>query len=179
MKPLLRITVLGTPAPQGSKKFVGEHNGRPLMAESSKKVGPWRRIVTKTARQVMAGAPPLDGPLVAVMTFTLPKPVSAPKTRRTWPIRYPDGSKLLRSTEDALTDAGVWADDARAVSVVAHKRYPNEGRDALQVPGVVIEVYPADVVDVTVQSTPGVDVPMQQRLIDLEPRPISNEEFFA
>src|ERR1035441_4214633 len=44
-------------------------------------------------------------------------------------------SKLVRSTEDALTDAGAWDDDARIVECRSGKRYPGEGPDALDVPG--------------------------------------------
>lgn len=153
---MIRITVLGRPAPQGSKKFVGTNKaGRGILVESSKKVRPWRQEVKAAGELAMAGAPPLDGPLVCVMTFTVPKPASAPKTRRTWPSTRPDGSKLARSTEDALTDAGVWVDDARAVTVVAHKRYPGEGRNALHAPGAVIEIWPAHEVEVVVQPVSG------------------------
>jgi Holliday junction resolvase RusA-like endonuclease len=150
---MIRIVVLGSPAPQGSKKFVGTtKTGRGLMIESSKKVKPWRMDVKEAAEIVMASRPPLDGPLTVVMTFTLPKPATAPKTRRTWPCRKPDVSKLVRSTEDALTDAGVWADDARVVTLVARKVYPKEGLSALHAPGAVIEVFEADEVDVMVQA---------------------------
>jgi len=55
-------------------------------------------------------------------------------------MRTPDLSKLVRSTEDALTEAGIWKDDARVVECFASKRYPNEGPDALDVPGCVIEI---------------------------------------
>lgn len=110
---MIEFTVYGQPAPQGSKKFVGTtKTGRGLMVESSKKVKPWRQDVKAAAVEAMAGRPALDGALVAVMTFTLPKPTSAPKTRRSWPSRKPDLSKLVRSTEDAMTDAGIWVDAA-------------------------------------------------------------------
>jgi len=149
---MIRISLLGSPAPQGSKKFVGTTGtGRGLMVESSKKVRPWRQDVKAAAELVMAGRAPLDGPLIAVMTFTLPKPTSAPKTRRTWPCRKPDASKLARSTEDALTDAGVWTDDARVVTLISRKVYPNEGPSALQSPGAVIEIYVVNEAEVMVQ----------------------------
>lgn len=170
---MITITVLGSPAPQGSKNFVGMHGGHGMLVESSKKVKPWRQDVKAQAERVMAGRAPLDGPLVAVMTFTLPKPTSAPKTRRTWPCRRPDASKLLRSTEDALTDAGVWVDDARAVTVVSHKRFPNEGHNALHSPGVVIEIYDAWEVEVVVQPAALASMPKQQEALDLPaPKPI-------
>jgi len=149
---MIRISLLGSPAPQGSKKFVGTTGtGRGLMVESSKMVRPWRQDVKAAAELVMAGRAPLDGPLIAVMTFTLPKPTSAPKTRRTWPCRKPDASKLARSTEDALTDAGVWTDDARVVTLISRKVYPNEGPSALQSPGAVIEIYVVNEAEVMVQ----------------------------
>jgi Holliday junction resolvase RusA-like endonuclease len=141
----MRITVIGTPAPQGSKKFVGRtKDGRGIMAESSKKVRPWRQDVKAAGEAVMNGRAPLDCALMVRMTFTLPKPASAPKTRKTWPDRKPDASKLARSTEDALVEAGVMIDDARIVCLVVHKRFPNEGTDALHIPGCVIEVARAD-----------------------------------
>jgi len=140
-KPLV-IIVYGSPAPQGSKKFVGlAKSGRGIMVESSKRVKPWRDDVKAAALLVRNGAAPLDGPLVASMVFTLPKPASAPKRRRIFAMRKPDLSKLLRSTEDALTDAGVIADDARIVEYSRlAKVFPGEDTDALEAPGVRIEI---------------------------------------
>lgn len=142
---MIEIIVYGTPAPQGSKKFVGTtKTGRGLLVESSKKVKPWRMDVKAAAELVRdqhAALMPLDGPLLVSMVFTLPKPASAPKKRRTWPDKKPDVSKLARSTEDALSDAGLWADDARVVEYTRlAKVFPGEDPDALQSPGVRISV---------------------------------------
>lgn len=127
------VTVLGVPAPQGSKR----HVGRGVMVESSAKVGPWRDAVKWEAYNARAGAPALDGPLVARFIFTVPKP----KKARRFPDRRPDLDKLIRSTCDALTDAGVIADDARIVEFErARKVYPGEDPEALDVPGVRIEI---------------------------------------
>ena len=131
---MITITVYGMPAPQGSKRHVG--NG--VMIESSRKVKPWRQDVVAAA--IACGKMLPDGPARVSMIFTLPKPKSAPKTRRTYPDRKPDLSKLVRSTEDALTTAAVWGDDARVVECSAAKRYPNEGIDALDRPGAVIRI---------------------------------------
>lgn len=127
------LWVVGRPAPQGSKRHVG--NG--VMVESSKYVGTWRQAVTAAALDVRP-AEPLDGPLHVVMAFTLARPRSAPK-RREWPDTMPDLSKLVRATEDAITDAGIWADDARVVSCAASKVWwPHQL--ALPVPGCVVAV---------------------------------------
>ena len=141
----VHLVVYGNPAPQGSKKFVGTTaNGRGLLVESSKKVKPWRMDVKAAAelvRDAHAASMPLEGPLVVSMIFTLPKPSSAPKRRQTWPDRKPDVSKLARSTEDALTDAGFWADDARVVFYEQlGKVYPGEHPLALSSPGVRVSV---------------------------------------
>jgi Holliday junction resolvase RusA-like endonuclease len=137
----LTILVYGEPAPQGSKKFVGMVNGHGMLVESSKKVKPWRQDVVAAAKHAIGDAPPLDGAVVVSMVFTLPKPASAPKRRRTWPNKKPDVSKLARSTEDALVTAGVLKDDARIVEYSRlAKVYPNEDRDALASPGVRISI---------------------------------------
>lgn len=138
----LVIIVFGAPAPQGSKKFVGlAKSGRGIMVESSKKVRPWRQDVRAAALAVRGDAAPIDAPLSVRMVFTMPKPASAPKRRRTYPCRMPDLSKLARSTEDALTDSGIWSDDARVVQYDRlAKVYPGEDPEALQAPGVRIEI---------------------------------------
>lgn len=140
---MIEFTVIGMPAPQGSKKFVGlTKAGRGLLVESSKKVKPWRMDVKAAAEIVRKSIPAtLDGPLWVSMVFTLPKPASAPKKRRSWPDKKPDLSKLVRSTEDAISDAGLWADDARVVEYGRlAKVFPLEDPSALPVPGVRVMV---------------------------------------
>lgn len=139
------IIVHGDPAPQGSKKFVGlaKSTGRGILVESSKRVKPWRQDVVAAAQKAMEGFVTFDGALVVKMVFTLPKPASAPKRRRTWPNKKPDVSKLARSTEDALVTAGAVKDDARIVEYTRlAKVFPGEDPDALSSPGVLIEIHP-------------------------------------
>lgn len=128
-----RITVIGEPAPQGSKR----HVGKGVMIESSKKVKPWRESVVWAARE--AGAR-VEGPVEMRIVFTVRKPKGAPKNKRTWPDRKPDLDKLQRSTLDALVTAGAIEDDARVIRINAAKVFPMEGTDALDVPGAVIEI---------------------------------------
>lgn len=157
----LIITVHGTPAPQGSKRHVGGG----VMIESSKKVKPWRQDVKAAALAALEleGAtiggtqlhrPPLDGPLAASMVFTVRH---RPAGKPTWwpaglrwakalmwrPASTPDLSKLLRSTEDALTDAGAWKDDARVVEYrrLAKHYVGDTARDVLDTPGAVIRIW--------------------------------------
>lgn len=140
------VVAYGRPAPQGSKKFVGrsKKTGRPLMIEMSKHVKPWRSVVEDAARAVIDTDPgfvKLDGPLRARMVFTIARPAKPKYT--TAPAVMPDLSKLLRATEDALTIAGLWADDARVIEYERlAKVFPGCDVEALDAPGVRITVTP-------------------------------------
>lgn len=142
-EPVLHVRVAGAPAPQGSKSFKGmTRNGRAILAESAVSLKPWRDKVQAAFEDAMGDAPLLiDGPAAIDTTFTVRKPASAPKRRRTWPIRRPDGDKLTRAIWDAATAAGVWVEDSRAVEWSGRKVFPGEHPDALLLPGVVIRVY--------------------------------------
>jgi len=138
-QPRLVIEAYGRPAPQGSKR----HVGRGVMVESSRHVKPWREDVRSSALDALPdGWTPLDGPIRVSMVFSMPRPKTLPKGR-TEPDRMPDLSKLCRSTEDALTSAGVWADDARVVEYVrlAKVYAGSSDSDALRAPGVRIRIY--------------------------------------
>ena len=137
-----QLTVIGSPAPQGSKRFLGmgPKSGKARFEEASKGVGPWREAV-KTVAYERRPHEPLDGPLFVRMVFTLRRPPSIPKRRR-FPSTIPDLSKLARCTEDALTEAGVWRDDARVVEYLRLAKCYVGSLDprVLDVPGVWIEI---------------------------------------
>ena len=142
---LLEVTVVGVPAPQGSKKaFV--RGKKAILVESSAKVAPWRTAVALAAVEA-AGRDwqTIDGPVLLEAAFTLPRPKSAPKTLRRVPDRTPDLSKLLRSTEDALaTDSNILSDDARIVAFLwPRKVYEGDplDPDALRHPGAVLRLW--------------------------------------
>jgi Holliday junction resolvase RusA-like endonuclease len=150
--PVLVIVVHGVPAPQGSKRHVGHG----VMVESSKKVKPWRQDVVAAALTASEDAAvhddvPFDGPLAARMVFTFARPQSHYRTGRNarllrdgapcQPCSAPDLSKLARSTEDALTTAGIWRDDSRVVEYDRlAKVWADSDPEALSTPGARIEV---------------------------------------
>lgn len=115
----MTIIVHGTPAPQGSKR----HVGRGVMIESSKKVKPWREAVKWAAIEVLIGRG-FDGPVEVEVDFYFIHPKTG-KRRGSHSVK-PDIDKLLRSTFDALTDAGVFEDDSRICSVQARKHYATQ-----------------------------------------------------
>lgn len=130
----LVFDVYGTPAPQGSKR----HVGRGIMVESNaEKLRTWREDVKLAALAALEANPEWTREyrtVVAWIAFTMPRPKlhyrtgrfahllrdSAPHLHGT----KPDLDKLLRSTGDALTAAGVYADDCRIAQVFAVKGYP-------------------------------------------------------
>jgi crossover junction endodeoxyribonuclease RusA len=116
------FSVLGiTPAPQGSKRHVG--NGR--MIESSAKVKPWREAIRQEALQ--AGIPISDQPIYLHLTFRFRRPRGHCTTRGTLKpsapschIKRPDLDKLCRSTLDGLTGV-LFHDDSQVAFMVASK----------------------------------------------------------
>lgn len=128
----LTITVLGLPAPQGSKRHVGDG----IMVESSKRVRPWRSDVKAAAeRAIGTDWTPIKGPVSLTATFFFLRPRSHYRTGRFADVLRDDApvfatsracgdiDKLLRSTLDALTAAGVIVDDSQVGMVIATKTY--------------------------------------------------------
>jgi crossover junction endodeoxyribonuclease RusA len=137
---MLTFTVAGMPpAPQGSKRHVG--NGR--MIESSTQVKPWRYLVQQAA--VATQQPTITGPVSLSCVFLFPRPKSHFNSKGTLkpsaPTFHsvkPDGSKCLRSTEDALVDSGLLQDDARIAISSFTKRYTV----GTEHPGAIITIIP-------------------------------------
>lgn len=133
----MKVTVYGTPAPQGSKtrtKFGGMRDDNPNTAT-------WREAV----KMAVMAAYPLGsrpdvilarGPVVVDITFSMPRPKSAKKFACA--DKKPDIDKLQRSTFDAMTEMSCWEDDARVVRVRATKIYAGDP-GALGIAGAVIE----------------------------------------
>lgn len=120
----ISFTVTGIPAPQGSKRHIG--NG--VLIESSKRVKPWRADIREAAISSMIGRTPLSGPLDVNLTFRLLRPKghfgakglrpSAP----TFPAVRPDLDKLTRAALDAIKGV-VYADDSQVVRIDVAKVY--------------------------------------------------------
>lgn len=132
----MTFTVYGTPGTQGSHKLM-----RGRIVHDSASTMPWREAVKQA---VMLSHPfggrtdPIlcRGPVQVSIAFTLFRPRT---TKRSYPAVKPDIDKLIRSTLDALTQMGVFEDDARVVRIEAWKTYPH-GLGGLSVPGAVISV---------------------------------------
>lgn len=139
---MIDVTVYGVPAPQGSKRYVG--NG--ISVESSKAVKPWRADVKNAIEQALPdGHQPWDGPLTQHIVFAFPRPKGHYGTgRNTHRIKpsaptHPatsrnDLEKLVRAVNDAATAAGLWRDDGLVVQLTATKAYVDQ-TDLIDRPG--------------------------------------------
>lgn len=141
----LELRVVGTPAPQGSKKgFYNKKLGRVQMVESSNKVKPWRQDVAAAVGAAMDD-PDTDwhvpaGPVRVDITYYLARPKAHYRTGKyanqlkpTAPSlvdKKPDKDKLDRATHDALTSAGAIRDDAQIVDGRTRKVYADAATGA-------------------------------------------------
>lgn len=136
----LRIHVAGIPVPQGSLKAVPIGRGRHAVIPNNKReLMPWRKAMKLAAEAAAAAAGwsmvPLTVPVDVELTFWMPRPPSVSR-RRAFPSVRPDLDKCVRAALDAMTDAGVYADDGQVVHLQAWQRYAPAGHR----PGLVIEV---------------------------------------
>lgn len=129
--PELSFDVTGLPAPQGSKTAVSA-GGRARVIEGGSATGrkahaAWRAAVHQACSDAITAdlEAPWDAPVAVTVTFRFPMPASRNRATRlrgwAWKQSKPDLDKLLRSTCDSLTTAGLLADDSRIVRAVAEK----------------------------------------------------------
>lgn len=144
----LTIRVAGVPAPGGSKRAFPfrRKNGKlgVSVVEDAKGNKSWRQLVAMEGLMAMCGrAPAKDQALILEAVFIMPRPKAHfnakgglhPWAVLTYPTKKPDRTKLLRSTEDALTGI-VWEDDNLVVGGWVGKRY----RGVDEKPGAVLTI---------------------------------------
>ena len=132
---IIRFFVNGIPAPGGSKRFVGmsKRTGRAILIDAGgKKNTNWKKIVAHIGKDAWGNRPLLTQALSLQVIFFMPRPKCHYRTGKNAhllredalarPVTKPDTTKLLRSTEDALTGI-LWADDAQIVEQHASKHY--------------------------------------------------------
>lgn len=127
----LEFFVPGIPRPGGSKTpYRNAKTGKMWVKDSSVHVKEWRASIVQAAADAMVGRQPFHVATRLDVTFYTPRPKghyrkngSVKPNAPTFPTTKPDATKLLRSTEDALTNAGVWLDDSAVCDQHARKRY--------------------------------------------------------
>lgn len=144
---VLRFTIHGYPAPQGSKRHIVNKSGKLSVIESSRKVKPWRSSVRDAALNAKPDPRPLLFarlvPVSITVSFMYQRPRSHYGTGRNasrlkpdapvWMINRPDIDKVERSLLDGLTDAGVFADDCQVVHLNVGQIYSNDGFEGAEI----------------------------------------------
>ena len=120
--------MLGKPAPQGSKSYVG----RGVMIEASKRCKPWRQHVKNAALETLPDGwyAMMGKPISVSVTFIFARPKGhfrtngelKPKAPMHCTARIGDVDKLSRAVLDGLTEI-CFNDDAQVTSLIAQKRY--------------------------------------------------------
>jgi crossover junction endodeoxyribonuclease RusA len=128
----ITFDVIGRPAPQGSKKSIGNNR----FVESSKFLPAWRKTVRVAAEEAVTASmwARVSGPVELEVMFYLDRPSSISKTKRPQPTVAPDLDKLVRGVGDALTGV-VYDDDSQVIRCLAWKVYADT-----RVPGAFIRV---------------------------------------
>lgn len=118
------FTILGLPAPQGSKTKMP--NGALVEGSSTtgrEKLRDWRTACIAAAADQATLAGRMSGALELTVQFRFPMPASTPK--RDHPQRLkatkPDLDKLVRALGDALKLGGLIDDDARIARLTCEK----------------------------------------------------------
>jgi Holliday junction resolvase RusA-like endonuclease len=137
----ITVDVRGLPRPQGSLRLHQLANGK-TAARYPAGVYVWRGMVQAAVADLHAEK--FAGAVEVRLGFDLPRPLSHHGTGRNrgvvkasapaHPTTAPDIDKLARCVCDAITDAGLWRDDAQVVLLHCAKRYTNGP------PGVLITV---------------------------------------
>lgn len=132
----LSVTIPGIPAPQGSKRHVG--NG--ILVEASKRLKPWRAdaIAAIQAEQHACSCPQFAGPVRIAAVFAFPRPrghyrangTLKPSAPSLHAVR-PDLDKLIRALLDAATQSGIIRDDSQVYRIAANKTYAEAGWTSL------------------------------------------------
>ncbi|MBS2008236.1 MAG: RusA family crossover junction endodeoxyribonuclease [Cyanobacteria bacterium SZAS TMP-1] len=140
---MIRIEVCGLPRPGGSKIPGLRKDGTLFVRPASKHTSTWMGQVEDAAVEQMTGEL-LCGAIEMFYEFRFPRPKKhfrgKSETLRAdapiWHTNKPDLTKIIRSTEDALTGI-VWKDDSKVCKRAESKRYCNGNEK----PGVTMTIF--------------------------------------
>lgn len=131
---MIELTIIGVPAPQGSKS--------PFGGESNPNTKPWRATVAADVAAVWDGRPLIDEPVEVDALFVFPRPKAHYRTGKNagilrddapaWVMTKPDSDKLARAIGDSLTGV-ILRDDSRIVHWTLRKVYGSPARCELRI----------------------------------------------
>jgi len=126
----VRWMTVGIPAPQGSKRHVG--NG--IMIEQSTSLPAWRNQLIYDIKKAARGVK-FEGGINVTLDFRFPRLKSHYRTGKyshilrddapLYKITKPDIDKIIRAVMDSMTLSGVIKDDANCYLIMSRKMYCN------------------------------------------------------
>ena len=105
--------VEGLPKAQPRPRFSRGHAYNPSSADG------WKAAVEVAAREHFNGRKPLEGPVTLHLLCFFP----GIKKGGEWHTKTPDVDNVAKAIMDALTAAGVWADDSQVAELHVSKAY--------------------------------------------------------
>lgn len=133
---MIEIVLLGKPVAKGRPRFNRE-TGRAYTPEKTVK---YETMLRYAAEQVMAGRPPLEGPLELDMLIVAPVPVSWAKKKQEAalageikPTGKPDLDNFMKVVDSC--NLVVWIDDSQVCVATLRKKYGTK-------PGLWLRVWP-------------------------------------
>jgi len=136
------FTIPGAPRGKGRPKFA--RRGDFVMTYTDDKTSSYENLVTLACREVMAGRPPIEGPVWLQVNATFAIPASASKGKklemimgRVVPTKKPDLDNIVKAVLDGLNTVA-FVDDAQVTHISAAKNYGHQ-------PGVWVRVEAASV----------------------------------
>ena len=109
----------GIPVQQGSKTAFIVKGKAVMTDQNAKALKPWRATVTRHT----PGGQLFDCPVYIEANFIMPRPQ---RPKFDLPAVTPDLDKLTRALFDGITDAGLWADDARVTRMLVAEEYATD-----------------------------------------------------
>jgi Holliday junction resolvase RusA-like endonuclease len=128
----IAFTVIGEPKGQPrarafARKFGNKHSAR--MYDPGTADG-WKQAVA-LASMPHRQREPITGPIIVSVTFFMPRPKSLCRKKDPDGViphtAKPDVDNLIKALFDALTDAGMWRDDAQVYETSVRKYYHGKG----------------------------------------------------
>lgn len=124
---MLNFDIPGVPVGKGRPRAAAR--GKHIQLYTPEKTASYEGVVALAARQAMAGALLLEGPVATTLEIRLPIPRSWSKRKQAdalagieYPTKKPDADNVVKAIFDALNGV-VWHDDTQVVEIVVRKRY--------------------------------------------------------
>lgn len=134
---MLEFVIPGVPVGKGRPRAA--QRGKHIQLYTPAKTATYESTVALAGHQAMSGRPPMDGPVLAMLTIHLPIPQSWSKRKQAaalagaeLPTKKPDADNVVKAIFDAFNGV-VWNDDTQVVDMVVRKRYA-------AVPGVAVKI---------------------------------------